>query len=147
MMRHKDLSQPAGGPFLQEMLEYCQYTLEGTQFEGELYYMMEMGYLDNYVALHRKGVNKTGLHKPSYNLVIYHNKTPIYCACYELDSRFSLEMSEEEAERVEDYLANETIGIMATRGVLWFVANRYQLSTLYSILRRESDDKKFLPLN
>lgn len=106
-----------------------------------------MGYVGEHGTMKRgEGVNTTGLHRPSYNLVVYCGKVEFFVAHYELDKRFSLEMSEVESERVEDYLANEVLGILVCNGIGFYLGARYG-GALMSILRKESDDKKFMSLN
>lgn len=144
-MRSSNLSQPCGGPFLQEMLDYTTYSLQDTSYRGTLYYRMCMGCVGE--APEAGSVNRTQLHRPAYNLVIYHNDNPILVVHYELNQMFSLEISEEEAERVEDYLANEVIGLLAVRGIGFFLAARLNSGILFSMIRTESDDKKFMSLN
>ena len=146
-MRSDDLSQPAGGALLTELLGFIQDTVKNSQFNGLYYYKMRLGSVGEYAAESEMGINKTSLHQPSYNLEVYYNRTPFIVAHYQFDKRFSMEMSEEEAERIEDYLANDVIGLIGCNGILFFLTNRLVNRTLFSILKKESDDKKFMSLN
>lgn len=147
-MRDETLGQPAGGILLQEVLGHAQYALRNSTYNMPLSYKMDMGYIGKYGTIKKRpGTNETELHMPSYNLVLYYGRTPFFVGHYELDRRFSLEVSEEEAERIEDFMANEILGIFACNGVLFYIGARVHSSSLMSIIRKESDDKKFLPLN
>jgi hypothetical protein len=147
-MRDETLGQPAGGILLQEVLDHAQYSLKRTKFNKPLYYKMEMGHVNQYVVAPKFGnpANETVLHRPSYNLVVCFSEIPIFVAYYELDKRFSLEVCEEERERIEDYLANEILGILVSNGIASYIVQTSK-GNLYSLIRKESDDKKFLSLN
>lgn len=139
-MRATNFSQPEGCWLLVEFLMEAEEILDNLGLEGELSCKFHMGCVDDVT-------NCPKLHQPSYNLVVYFNDFPIFSAQYELDKRFSLEVSEKEINRVEDFMANKTIVALGTYGLATCINHNKNKGTILGLTYKESEDKKFLSLN
>ena len=87
------------------------------------------------------------IRRPSYNLVAGYGDHIILICYYELDQRFGLEVSEKEIIRIEDLLANMAVTALFTYGLAYCIKKAMKSQTAMTLTAKESDDKKFLPLN
>jgi hypothetical protein len=91
--------------------------------------------------------HESELAHPSYKLIIGYGDLIVLICYYELDIRFGLEVTEAELMRVEDLLANMALTALITYGVMYFIRKAMKTQSAFTFMSKESDDKKFLPLN
>lgn len=139
-MRDTNLSQPEGCWMLAQLLTRSEEILSDIGVGGDLACYFKTSYVNDFQQ-------KPELHRPSHNLMIAYNGVSVFVIQYELDTRFSLELSRNEIERVEDYMANEAIAGIGTYGILTCINSKMKKNMTIHLTLKESDDKKFLPLN
>lgn len=139
-MRDRNWSQPEGVLILSAFFDGAEDLLSRSGLDKRLDFYFVTGTVND------KNGDET-LHRPSYNLRITYGEQVIFIAYYELDTRFSLEISEEERERIEDMLANQSTTAIMTYGMIYFIRKNQKDGTAFTLLSKESDDKKFLSLN
>lgn len=141
MDRYNNLSQPEGLKLLKNLIGRFERFLNENKDNSRLGLYFRSGCLDDFVA------KKEKLSRFTYSLHLTVNDVSFFVAQYELDSRFSLELSEREASRVQDLLANETLFSCLGFGLQFLIREKRQKNTTMTIYLKESIDKRFLPLN
>jgi hypothetical protein len=126
------------------------------QSEGELtmaYFLGEMAnktkkevsYCFTTGCVGEKGL-AADLRKPSYNLFIYHDQKLILACYFELDTRFSLEIRQQEMLAIESYMSSEALLAIFMIGFSVLITHA-DGERFTEITRKESSFKKNLPLN
>lgn len=134
-------SQPEGVKLLTKYLEGVQEIYNAKDPDLKLTFYFRSGYVDDFIG------ETASISKPTYCMMLLSGNVPIFVLQYELDTRFSMEFSMKEANRIQNLLANECISCCMVHGISSFISRRYRKGIMAAITIKESHDKKFLSLN
>ena len=127
---------------LDDLLKKLQSTFGKSEgFYGEVDMVCKMGCVYD-------ASTEAELHRVSYNLYITIDQVPFVVIHYELDRRFSLELSERVIDRIHNLLSQEAIFTISIYGFCGLVAARRSArAQIVMHTVKESEDKGFMSIN